>query len=157
MKYTLMTVVLTLPFVTGCVKANPPTDTGDSFVTTPTSPTSPSAPSPTSPTTPTTPTTPTAPTTTATPVAYTQDLKAVFQSDCVSCHGSGRADGGYRMTTYAQVMTAVRAGSASSVLVRVTAQNGSMYRYWSGSAATRQSKAALVRSWIVDFNAQENR
>ena len=33
---------------------------------------------------------------------------------------SGRADGNYRMTTYVQVMAAVRAGSASSTLVAVT-------------------------------------
>jgi hypothetical protein len=57
------------------------------------------------------------------------------------------ADGNYRMTTYAQVMAAVRAGSASSTLVAVTQSNGSMYRYWSGNAAT---KADLVRKWVVE-------
>ena len=59
--------------------------------------------------------------------------------------------------TYSQTMTAVRAGSASSILVAVTATNGSMYRYWSGTSATRQAKAAQMRSWVVSFNAQENR
>lgn len=149
MRHILLAAVLALSSSVACVKAIPPTDTGDPVVSTPTSPTTPST------TTPTTPTTPT--TGTDTSLAYNQDLKAIFQSDCIVCHGAGRADGNYRMTTYAQVMTAVRAGNASSKLVTTTAQNGSMYRYWSGSTATRQAKAAQVRSWVVTYNAQENR
>ena len=145
MRHILLVALLALSSSVACVKAVPPTDTGDPLISTPTSPTR-----PTTPTTPTIPTTPTA-------LAYNQDLKAVFQSDCVTCHGPSRADGNYRMTTYAQVMTALRAGNASSTLVAVTAQNGNMYRYWSGSTATRQAKAAQVRSWVVTFNAQENR
>lgn len=136
MRHILLVALLALSSSVACVKAVPPTDTGDPLISTPTSPTR--------------PTTPTA-------LAYNQDLKAVFQSDCVTCHGPSRADGNYRMTTYAQVMTALRAGNASSTLVTVTAQNGRMYRYWSGSTATRQAKAAQVRSWVVTFNAQENR
>lgn len=147
MRYIVIAAFLTLPLVTGCVKANPPTDTGDPIVTTPTSPTS--------PTTPASPTTPTTGDTTA--LAYNPDIKALMQSDCVICHGSSRADGNFRASTYAQVMTAVRAGSASSKLVTVTQSGGSMYRYWIGSSATRQSKAAAVRSWVVTYNAQENR
>jgi hypothetical protein len=84
-------------------------------------------------------------------------MKPLFQSDCVICHGAGRADGNYRMTTYAQVMTAVRPGSASSLLVSVTQPGGSMYRYWSGSSTTRAAKAAQVRSWVVTYSAQETR
>lgn len=147
MRHTLLCALCALPLVTGCVKANPPTDTGDPVVTTPTAPS-------TGTTTPT-PTTPT--TTTPTALSYNQDLKALFQSDCVSCHGSSRADGNYRMTTYQQVMTAVVAGSASSRLVRVSLSGGSMYRYWSGSTATRAAKAEQVRAWVVDNKAQENR
>ncbi len=146
-RHILLAALLALSFTVACVQAVPATDTGDQVGFTPTSPTTPT-PNPT-------PTTPTTGTTTV--LAYNQDLKALFQSDCISCHGPGRADGNYRMTTYAQVMSAVRAGSASSKLVTTTAQNGSMYRYWSGSTATRQAKAAQVRSWVVTFNAQENR
>lgn len=86
-----------------------------------------------------------------------QDIAPILQADCLSCHGSGRADGNYRVTTYAQTMRGVSAGSARSSLVRTTQSNGSMYRYWSGSTATRQAKAELVRSWVVDHNAQETR
>lgn len=73
------------------------------------------------------------------------------------CHGGGRADGNYRMDTYAQVMAAVRPGSASSALVVTTQPSGRMYRYFSGSTATRQAKAAEVLSWVVTYKAQENR
>jgi hypothetical protein len=146
MRHRLLVALVALPLVTGCVKAKPPTDTGDPVISTPTGPTSPSAPTTTTPTTPTT-----------TALAYTQDMKTLFQSDCIICHGASRADGNYRMTTYAQVMSAVRAGSASSPLVAVTQPGGSMYRYWSGSTATRSTKAARVRSWVVTYNAQETR
>ena len=149
MRYTVIAALMCVPFVAGCVTAQPPTDTGDSSAVS--SPTSPSGPS-----TPTTPTTPASDG--ATPLAYNQDMKALFQSDCVSCHGSGRADGNYRMTTYSQVMAAVRAGSASSALVAVTQQNGGACTDTGAAAtATRQSKAASVRSWVVVYNAQENR
>lgn len=141
MRYPLLCALLTLPLLAACVNAIPPTDTGDPVVSTPTAPTG----------------TTTTPTTTTTSLAYNQDLRAIFQSDCVSCHGAGRADGNYRMTTYQQVMTAVVPGNANSRLVRVTQLGGSMYRYWSGSAATRQAKADQVRAWVVSNNAQENR
>lgn len=123
----------------GCVTAQPPTDTGDPVG--PSSLTSPSNPTPADPS----------------PLAYDPDMKPIFATDCIVCHGSGRADGNYRMTTYAQVMAAVRAGSASSRLVSVTQPGGSMYRYLSGSTATRQSKASAVRTWVVTYNAQEHR
>lgn len=146
MRYPLLAAVVLLPLVSGCVRANPPTDTGDPIVSTPTAPSGgTTAPSPTTPTGATT------------PLGYTQDMKVLFQSDCVSCHGASRADGNYRMTTYQQVMAAVVPGSPGSLLVRDTQSGGSMYRYWSGSTATRQSKAAQVRSWVVTYNAQENR
>jgi len=128
-----------------CVKAKPPTDTGDDSTAT----------NPIAPTTPGDPTSGTSDQTS--PLAYNQDLKAMFASDCVSCHGNGRADGGYRMTTYAEVMTDVRPGNAYSILVQVTQRNGSMYRYFSGSTTTRQAKSDAVRTWIVTDKAQENR
>ena len=149
MRFTLLAVLLVPVLTFGCVKANPPSDTGDPVVSSPTSPSTPTSTNPTNPTTPT----PSDPT----PLAYNPDMRALFQSDCVSCHGAGRVDGNYRMTTYLQVMAAVRAGSASSLLVSTTQPGGSMYRYWIGSNTTRSNKAAQVRSWIVTYNAQENR
>jgi len=129
----------------GCVKAQPPTDTGTDLTIA----------NPVAPTTPADPTSATSNQTSA--LAYNQDLKPIFAADCIVCHGSGRADGGYRMTTYAQVMAGVRPGSASSPLVVVTQRYGSMYRYFSGTSTARQGKADAVRTWIVTYNAQENR
>lgn len=119
--------------VAGCVAVQSPTDTGDLSPASPTSPT------------------------TTTPLAYDPDMKSIFASDCVSCHGGSRVEANYRMTTYSQVMAAVRPGSASSTLIRVTQPSGSMYRYWSGGTATRQTKATQVRDWIVTYNAQAAR
>jgi hypothetical protein len=129
----------------GCVRAQPPTDTGDSVVASPTAPSS----GPTDPSG--------AGGTGAGALAYNPDMKNLFASDCVVCHSTARADGNYRMATYQQVMAAVRPGNGSSLLIAVTQPNGRMYRYFSGSSATRQAKASQVRTWIVSYNAQENR
>ena len=134
--------------VAGCVTRQPATDLADS-VTGPTA-VAPNTATPAAPTTaspaPTTPATIT--------VAYEQDLKAIFQSDCVRCHSGSRPDGNYSMSSYALVMRAVTAGNSRSRLVVTTQRNASMYRYWSGNAAT---KAELVRSWVVDNAAAEKR
>jgi mono/diheme cytochrome c family protein len=132
----------------GCVKAQPPTDTGDLVITTPLAPSAPTN----------VPSNPAPPATSdSSALAYDPDMKQLFASDCVLCHGPSRADGNYRMSTYAQVMTAVRAGNASSDLIQITQPTGRMYRYFSGSTATRQAKASQIRSWIVTYKAQETR
>ena len=51
-------------------------------------------------------------------------------------------------------MREVRAGDARSRLVTSTQSRGSMYRYWSGNAAT---KAELVRRWVVENAAAQDR
>jgi hypothetical protein len=150
-KYFPIPIALSLfvaMFFAGCVTQQPPTDVADT-VTGPTA-VSTTPPTTTSPTpAPTTPV-PTAPAT----VAYVQDMQPIFQTDCVRCHSGSRPDGNYSMSTYTQVMRAVTAGNARSALVVVTQRNASMYRYWSGNPA---SKAALVRSWVVDNGAAQTR
>jgi len=136
-------ILLAVAAAFSCVQAKPPTDTGDPL--TPTSPTNGGG------------TTPAAPTTSTGPFAYDPDLKAVFVSDCVLCHGGSRVDGNYRMTTYAEVMRDVTPGNASSRLVVDTQSRGSMYRYFSGSTATRQAKSNMVYSWVVNNQAQQTR
>lgn len=131
-------------FGTSCVQAQAPTDTGDTGT---------AAASTTTPGTPTTP----GSTSSTGPFAYNPDVKAILDGDCLTCHGPRRADAGYSVATYAQTMRAVRAGSSSSTLVTVTRSGGSMFRYWSGTNATRQAKADMVRTWIVSNNAQETR
>jgi len=137
-------VILLLPgLLSSCVAVQPATDTGDAVtpqgITAPSSPSNPTGPAP------------------STALAYDPDLKAIFATDCLVCHGGNRADGNYRMNTYAQVMTAVRPGNASSALVVTTQSGGRMYRYFSGSNATRQTKASEVLSWVMTYRAQETR
>ena len=147
MPYRIL-ILLTCLAATGCVQAQAPTDLGDTVTTTTTSSSTASGNSGSSGSTTTTPTG---------PFSYNQDIKAILDSDCLSCHGPRRADGGYSVATYTQVMRGVRAGSASSTLITVTRSGGSMYRYWSGTTATRATKAEMVRAWIVNNNAQESR
>ncbi len=87
-------------------------------------------------------------------MAYVQDLKPVFDSDCVFCHSPSRAFGNYSMTTYAEVMRDVQPGNANSRLVALTQQSGSMYRYFTGD---RQTKSAMLKKWVVTDRAAETR
>ena len=80
-------------------------------------------------------------------VAYVQDIKPILDADCVRCHGSNLA-------SYPAVMAFVTAGSASSLLVRVTQPGGSMNGRLSGDA---RGKADLIRRWIVDNGAAQSR
>ena len=110
----------------------------------------------TSPTAPTAPTTPADPGTPTTPapagLTYTTDIAPIMNADCVPCHGPVRHDAGYNLATYAGVMRAVTAGSASSLLVRVTQTNGVMYGQLSGN---RAQKAQTIRDWVVTWKAQQ--
>ena len=110
------------------------------------------ASTPTSPTTPTTPTDPGTPTTPTAGLTYTTDIAPIMNADCVRCHGPFRRDAGYDTSTYAGVMRAVTAGSASSLLVRVTQSNGIMYGELSGN---RAQKAQTIHDWVVTWKAQQ--
>ena len=111
---------------------------------------------PTSPTAPTPPAAPADPAAPATPapagLTYTTDIAPIMNTDCVPCHGPVRHDAGYNLATYAGVMRAVTAGSANSLLVRVTQSNGVMYRQLSGN---RVQKAQAIRDWVVTWKAQQ--
>lgn len=87
---------------------------------------------------------------TATSLRFTQDVQPILNSDCLSCHSGSSAANGYDFRTYSGVMRAVTAGSASSLLVRVTQPGGQMYGQFRGSAS---AKAETIRRWVVDFRA----
>ena len=149
MKSSYVASVLIVGIAFGCVKVNPATDTGGL-----TSATSPSTlPSPTAAATPFA-TPGSSGSSAGTTLAYTPDLQPVFASDCLSCHNDRSAARGYSMSSYAAVMRAVTAGSASSLLVQVTKSNGSMYRYFTGDRAT---KAAMTLNWVVANKAAQSR
>ena len=127
-----------------CVQTNPPTDVGNPAA--PSTPSTAGQPSPAPSPSPS----PSA----SQPLSYTQDLKPIFDSDCVVCHGGSRPSAGYSMSTYAGVMRDVAPGNANSRLVIWTQPGGTMYRFWIGNAS---QKAAMVRQWVVSNNAQQSR
>lgn len=142
-RLALASVVMVTSALAACSNGVPlgPSDAATpAAVGTPTAPTTATPiPAPAAPT----PATP-APTTPAT-VAYT-DLTSLFASDCTPCHGT-RPAARYSTTSYAGVMAAVKAGSASSALVIVTQPGGIMYGFLSGD---RAGKAALIRTWVLN-------
>jgi hypothetical protein len=90
----------------------------------------------------------------ATPIAYVQDIKPIFDRDCVQCHGGREDAGNYSVRTYASVVAGQRTGDASSPLVVDCSPGGSMYRYFSGNAVT---EATMVFRWMVYYNALQSR
>ena len=88
------------------------------------------------------------------PVAYTQDIKPIFDRDCLECHGFREAEGGYAVNTYARTIEGQRGGDARSSVVVDTAPGGSMYGYFSGDAVT---KATLVFRWVVANDLLQSR
>lgn len=87
-------------------------------------------------------------------IGYTQDIKILLDTSCTRCHNSRSREGGVDLSTYASVLRTVTPGSANSLLVRESRSGGPMYRYWAGNAA---AQADLVRRWVVEFQARENR
>lgn len=87
-------------------------------------------------------------------VSYLQDTKAIFDSDCVVCHGPRIENAGVNLTSYQNVLRVVRPGDANSLLVQVTQLGGKMHTNLSGD---RLTKAALIRRWVVENNAAESR
>ena len=96
----------------------------------------------------------TASTATSAPLAYVNDIKPVLDADCVVCHNPRLHENNVDLSTYAGVMRVVQAGSANSLLVRVTRSNGIMYPNLTGD---RAAKSELIRSWVVDSRAAESR
>lgn len=87
-------------------------------------------------------------------IGYTQDIKILLDGSCIRCHNSRSREGGVDLSSYATVLRTVTPGSANSQLIRESRSGGPMFRYWNGSAA---AQAELVRRWVVEFQARENR
>ena len=138
---SVMLLVAVASAAAACVRTNPPTDVGN--------PVAPSSPSNAQPQPQPQPT----PSSTQS-LAYNADLKPIFDSDCVVCHGGSRPSAGYSMSTYGAVMRDVAPGNANSRLVIWTQPGGTMYRFWTGNAS---QKAAMVRQWVVNNNAAQSR
>jgi hypothetical protein len=91
---------------------------------------------------------------TTAPIAYAQDIKPIFDRDCLECHSSRSDRGDYSVSTYASTMAGQRPGDARSSVVVDCAPGGSMYRYFSGDAVT---KSTAVFRWMVVYNGAERR
>jgi len=91
---------------------------------------------------------------TSVPVAFVQDIKPIFDRDCVECHEGREARGGYSTSSYAAAMAGQRPGDARSSVVRDCAPGGSMYIYFSGDAV---AKATLVFRWMVVNDGLQSR
>jgi hypothetical protein len=87
-------------------------------------------------------------------LAYTQDIKPIFDRDCLYCHSSRNARGNYSVTSYLDVINGQTPGNAQSSVVVDCAPGGSMYQYFSGDAVT---EATEVFRWMVYYNAAETR
>jgi hypothetical protein len=88
------------------------------------------------------------------PLAYVQDIKPIFDRDCLQCHGSGDARGNYSTATYADTVAGQRPGDAKSSLVVDCSPGGSMYQYFSLDPVT---KATMVFRWMVVDHAAQTR
>jgi len=89
-----------------------------------------------------------------TPLAYVQDIKPIFDRDCLECHSSRDARGNYSVSTYGDTMQQQRPGDAKSSVVVDCSPGGSMYRYFRGGATT---EATMVFRWLVYYNGAETR
>ena len=117
-----------LALTTGCVQAQPASDTSNTL-----SPTTLSLPGPDQ------------------PLAYEPDMRQLFAADCVYCHGGYRVDDGYSMNTYEEVIRDLMG------VVNTPQPGKKMYPYWSGSDATRRVKADMARRWVEVYKAQKTR
>ena len=88
----------------------------------------------------------------STTVTYVKDVQPILASDCVSCHGGSRPEGGVTLTTYAGVLGVVAIGSASSKLIQVTQPGGLMYSMLTGD---RTTKAQTIYDWIMTSSAAQ--
>jgi hypothetical protein len=125
----LLLLLPTSVLVCACVKGQPATDTGD--------PGFPFGPSSVG----------------VRPIAYVQDIKPIFDRDCLNCHSDRRAAGNYSVLSYTDTIAGQRPGDASSSVVVDCSPGGSMYRYFTGDAVT---EATLVFRWMVVYNAMQS-
>jgi hypothetical protein len=87
-------------------------------------------------------------------LAYVQDVKPIFDANCLQCHNQRESRGNYSVASYTDVMQGQRPGDARSSVVVDCAPGGSMYQYFTGDAVT---KATIVFRWMVVDNGAESR
>ena len=83
-------------------------------------------------------------------LTYTNDMKEIFDQNCISCHSGTTPQANYDMATYAGVITKATAGDPNSLLVTVSVEGGSMHGYYNIDLEIDK-----VVQWVVEDNLAE--
>jgi DNA-binding beta-propeller fold protein YncE len=93
----------------------------------------------------------------ADPVSFRSDIAPILQDNCVSCHGAKKAEGGYRVDTFAELSKAgdsgelplvTAKGQTSELLRRMTTSDESE-RMPAESEPLTESQTKLIEAWIA--------
>lgn len=90
------------------------------------------------------------PDTVAKNLTYTEDIKEIFDNNCISCHSGATPPAGYDMTTYEGVITRATAGESTSTLILVSDDGGSMHIYYDSEVEIEN-----VIQWVVEDSLAE--
>jgi WD40 repeat protein len=92
------------------------------------------------------------------PVSYYRDIRRIFQQQCQGCHQPAKAQGGYVMTNYGNLLEKANSGEAGivpgkpevSLLVRqVSGQGGKKPAMPKGRDPLSERDVALIKKWIA--------
>lgn len=89
------------------------------------------------------------------PVSFRQEIKPIFESSCIKCHGRGRSKGGFKLDTRETILKGGDSGpavvlgkSARSYLIElVSGLNADLVMPQKGSKLT-PTQVGLLRAWI---------
>ena len=77
-------------------------------------------------------------------LTYTDDIKEIFDNNCISCHSGAAPPAGYDMTSYEGVITNATAGDMNSVLITKSIEGGSMHGFYDSN-----EEIDKVIQWVV--------
>ena len=78
-------------------------------------------------------------------LTYANDMKEIFDNNCISCHSGAAPPAGYDMTSYEGVITNATAGDMNSVLITKSIEGGSMHIYYDS-----EQEIEKVAQWVVE-------
>lgn len=78
-------------------------------------------------------------------LTYTNDMKEIFDNNCIQCHIGDTPPAGYNMTSYEGVISKATAGDPNSILVIVSDDGGSMHIYYDS-----EQEIEKVIQWVVE-------
>ena len=78
-------------------------------------------------------------------LTYDNDMKEIFNNNCIICHSGNTPPKDYDMTSYEGVITKATAGDPNSTLVIVSDDGGSMHIYYDS-----EQEIEKVVQWVVE-------